>query len=247
MKQSIKNGMEFTAGNIIETSFESFKENIKFYSLLGLIAIVIATLISTLFSEDPKSVWTSTMFLILILIGLYVKFAVTIHRSILLNEVAIRNSAYWSNNETQFMLWGFGIFISIGAIVAATIFLITTVTISGDPSPIFGLLTIVAMIVFAILSSRLAILFPSIAVGKKLSLTECWHLTGQYKGSMFALVIGFPFATNIILRLIPEEGLFWMIIGTTVSVIITIIEIIIISHAYNALVVTEPNENELNL
>ncbi len=239
--------MDFTAGNIISLSFESFKENIKFYIVLGLIVIILATIVSTLFSDDPDPEWLPIIFLMVVLIGLYTKFAVMVHRSILLQELSIKRAMFWSNNESKFMLWIIGIFVTIGATVTATIFMVSTLTTSNDPSPIFGFLAFFAIITFAILSSRLVIIFPSIAVGRKLSLSECWKLTGQYKGSMFALVIGFPYLTNIILKLIPEEGLVWIIIGSTVSVIVTIVEIIIISHAYNTLVEDSPTKCEYKL
>ncbi len=237
--------MDFTAGNIISLSFESFKENIRFYIVLGLVAVIFASIISTLFSDDPEPEWLPIIFLMVVLIALYTKFAVMVHRSILLQELSIKRAMFWSDNESKFMLWIIGIFITIGATVTSTIFMISTITTSHGPSPIFGFLAFIAMITFAILSSRLVIVFPSIAVGKKLTLSECWKLTGQYKGSMFALVIGFPYLTNIILKLIPEEGLVWVIIGTAVSVIVTIIEIIIISHAYNTLIEVRPTENEI--
>jgi len=241
--------MDFTTGNIVSLSLGSFKANFGFYSLLGIFFIVLSALILTLIPEGPSINWTLTIVLITLFSAVYAKFAVTIHRSILLNEFSFNDILNWTNNNTQFLLWIISLFLLLGAIVFGILFLIMPLVSANTPSPAFGFLAIIAMVVLAILVSRLIIIFPSIAVGKKLSLSECWQLTGQYKASMFGIVIGFPYLTNILLKFIPNEGLIWTIVGTAISIIISIFEIIMISHAYNALVEKKPNSepDELRL
>ena len=195
---------DFTAGPIISKSFASVFKHFNFFGLLAIIFIIITSVLSSVVSMDSESQSINPMTIImgLVLVGLYSRFAVMVHRAIILDEYQITKIFKWSKNDVMFMLW---IFATIA--VVAIVFLVISILVglSDSVNVLVSVLMIVAFIATAIVVSRLAIIFPSIATDKRISITEAWKITRFNKSSMFLLVIGFPYLTNKLMNYFPSE------------------------------------------
>lgn len=225
---------DFTAGPIISKSFASVFKHFNFFGLLAIIFIIITSVLSSVVSIDSESQSITPMTIImgLVLVGLYSRFAVMVHRAIIQEEYQITKIFKWSKIDVMFMLW---IFATIA--VVAIVFLVISILVGlSDSVNIFvSVLMIVAFITTAIVVSRLAIIFPSIATDKRISITEAWKITRFNKGSMFLLVIGFPYLTNKLMNYFPSDDVFWLLISTSLAVFVTILEIVIVSHCFSEL------------
>lgn len=233
---------DFTAGPIISKSFASVFKHFNFFGLLAIIFIIITSVLMSVVSTDSESqsiTMTTTLVTIcmeVFLIGLYSRFAVMVHRAIILEEYQITKIFEWSKKDVMFLLW---IFATIAVVVIVFLVVSILIGLSENVNVFVSVLRIVVFIATAIAVSRLAIVFPSIAIDKRVSITEAWKVTRFNKISMFLLVIGFPYLINKLMDYLPSDDVFWLLISTSLAVFVTILEIVIVSHCFSELTDTE--------
>jgi len=238
---------DFSAGPIISKSFATISQHINFFSLLAIIFIVVISVLG--YFVVPDTISNSNRLLSIFIgigfIGLYSKFAVMVHRAVILDEYRVSNIFKWSKNDSSFMLW---MFVAI-SVMAAVVFSVSIFAgLSGGSLPVtfFPVLMFAGLIGVTIIASRLVIIFPSVATDKRLSIAEAWETTRYNKGSMFLLVIGLPYFTNKALNYMPEDSFLWVLIGTSLAVFITILEIVIVSYCFSELtndeIMVDPDE-----
>ena len=118
--------MKISFTEIILDSFHTVKKNIVFYiAVLGVFVLGNAALILTVQSIEKPSLLL-VILLRLIQLALYVKLAVTVHRSVLLNEVWQWKRIFsWHNYESLFFGMILVIGIAAGLSMAFILFLIS--------------------------------------------------------------------------------------------------------------------------
>ena len=234
---------KFTSGLVFNDAFLSIKENYKYFSLLALIfisLIFVVGLISAYGSED--SIFMAFL-AVITLVMVLVKLAIMIHRSILLKEFNLGNIFSWSAIELKFIAWGMGIYLLVGGFIGGFLaFIFPQYSDGNEPSAIMVILMVVLSIVVAIIISRLSLIFPGVAVGEKMTLSRAWQASKGKVGSLFFLIIVFPFITNKILDKFPEDGELWVLLSTVISVFLVIFEVAIVSHCYHRLIGVESTE-----
>ncbi|MBL4660026.1 MAG: hypothetical protein JKY19_06700 [Alcanivoracaceae bacterium] len=237
---------KFTSGLVFNDTLQSIVENYKYFSLLAIIftsLTFVVSLISTYISDDSIFI---AFLAVIILVMIFVKLAIMIHQSILLKEFNLGNIFSWSAIELKFIAWGVAIYSLVGGSLGVFLaFIFPQYSEGNEPNAMMIILMLVLFIMAAIIISRLSLIFPGVAVGDKMSMSRVWKATKGKVGSLFFLVVGFPFITNKILGKFPEDGELWILLNTVISVFLIIFEVGIVSHCYHRLIEsTEPEPSE---
>lgn len=178
--------------------------------------------------------------------ALFVPFAVTCHRLVLLEPraVASRMAPRWSRRETGFFLW----LAAVGVTFAGVVFVLTTSILNapfrwkGEPGGAwFQWSVFLAKLPAFYLCARLSVVFPAIAVDRKVSLKWAWDATTG-NGWRLVLVVGaLPWvisgAVGLLYRLIP--GVATTVALTVAGFALLVVEVAAISLSYRELVQDE--------
>lgn len=149
-------------------------------------------------------------YLFLILIGIYIEepyvaffaglltysidtvIAVTIHRLVLLgpNTIPEWGLLKWSMRETIFILHVIGMWLFLG--ITWGILGVAGVALGSIAGPlaIFGV--IAALVTVAYIWGKLSLVFPSIAIDKKISFNDSWKLADGHEGLMILVIAVLP-------------------------------------------------------
>ena len=231
---------EFTIGLIINNAFLSIEKYFKYYASLTIIMVVLNfgiyyaldKIIET--GGENTSIFASLFALLLVLIA-YIKMAIMIHRSVLLEESNLSKIFSWSVIEFKFIGWGIGLYILVFAPIGILLAYIAPIFHEGKSSSTFlAIITPVLVIIALVIFSRLSLIFPATAMGKKATLADTWALSKSNKWLLFVLLVLVPALTNKIISLIPEEG-WWLPLNLLVTVVFVIFEITILSHCFHRL------------
>ncbi len=184
--------------------FRLIKEAIKsiyFYRGILAKALLIPFIVScvlSLASNFLPNVWFLSLSVCLSF-GVQVIFAITIHRVLLLGPDSVPEwgALKWNKRETWFLLH----VIALIAIPALFIFLgiysFLIFTGKGE-GYIFGVISAIVLWVVGIyLNIRLPLVFPAIAIDRRIGLKESWKLTDKHEGLMILIGIMVPILFSI--------------------------------------------------
>jgi hypothetical protein len=235
---------KFTTETILAKSFQSFRLHFAYFSILTL--IFLALILLTSFALAPLLLTSQlTIFLyVLLLVAIYARLAVMVHRAVLMNDKSVAKFFSWSIHDTKFLIWAMTISITFMAFLFLVIFPFAK---SGNPG-VFTVIMLVVIIGLGLVFSKICLIFPSIAVGHNISLKQAWETSKGHVGSLFFLVIVLPYIINKLLSKIPETDLVIEIILMLVNVLIVIFEVTLLSHCYEALFKQDksnPSEDEI--
>lgn len=225
----------FTVGHMFELTNKTFSQNFDYIIALAGIFITLVTML-TLFIEhlpNPDSI-VLPIFAVVLMVISYVKLAVMIHRLIILNEKGLHLLFRWSKVELKFTVFA----LAIAAIAFGYAWLVINLigeSSSSSHTNTSVLLFYCALIILAYVFSRIALVFPSTAVGHKVSFQYIWSMTSNNKLSIFMLVILVPYFSGKIIDAIPDQTLLLALISSVISVFVVIYEIGLISHCYDEL------------
>ena len=133
--------------------------------------------------------------------ALFVLFAVTCHRLVLLDPqvVASRIAPRWSRRETHFFLWMIGVWL----IFAAVTFALTTALlnvwlpwVSEPNSTLFGWTVFLAKLPAFYLFARLCLVFPATAVDRNVDLKWAWSRSANNGWRLVLLVAVLPWVIS---------------------------------------------------
>ena len=229
---------KFTTESILSKSFHSFKQNIGYFSLLTLIFLSLIFLTSIALVPLLIKSQITLIFYVLLLVAIYARLAVMIHRAIIMNEKSLSKIFSWSMHDTKFMLWAMGVSLTLMGVL----FLIIYPFISAGNSGALLLFILVFFVGLGIIFARISLIFPSVAIGKDISINESWQNSKGHVGSLFFLVVFLPYMINKLINKIPDASLFLELILMLISVLIVIFEVTLLSHCYEALF--EDNDEE---
>jgi hypothetical protein len=233
----------FTVLSVVINSFKTFKENYKFYFGIGALFFVLTIAFNLISIEVFKAF--SGSFLILIIISLinlmiYTKLAVSIHQSVILKDYSIKNKIKWGSPEGSFFL----LILFVGIVAIISYLVLTAMIFFFIPDEVMQLIdqklavfiSAVLYLSLGFLISRIALVFPAAAVGHELSFPDAWQISNHYMYRLFALLVLIPVILSIASNLIYAYLEINPMIIHAVFIPVTIFEVIILSHCYDALV-----------
>ncbi len=234
-----------STGRMFELTNKTFRQNFSYITTLAIIFIGIGYLIASITNEFNHYIGDKTVFFIMFLmLIIYAKLAIMIHRLVILNEKNLTMIFKWSVTELKFLGW----ILITTTVVGLLLFLILKLSF-GSPnqnssSGFINLIFILTMIAMGIIFSRFSLIFPATAAEHDLSLNNAWNLSKNHKLLLFILVILVPYITNRIFRVIPDGQLFWNILIEALSVLIIIYEVGLLSHCYDSLIQKNHKDNQ---
>lgn len=185
-----------------------------------------------------ESLGMKVFFLYAINAIVYVGFAVTCHRLVLLGDSSVAKYGIlgWSGREFRFLGWC----IKIGIVVGLIFFLIGIISamVSSYYIPIIQPMMVIMMIPIIYFSSRIILLFPATAVDKKYNLKWAYQLTDGNGFRMVVVVALIPIimtGIDYIVSILFGENNLTDFIMLAVAYIVTIAEISAISLSYDFL------------
>lgn len=92
------------------------------------------------------------------------------------------------------------------------------------------------LLISGFIFSRICLIFPSRAVGEKMSLEESFTLTKSKGFKMFMLIVLLPLAINMLLgELMIEDSLIYNLMISLIAHLIVVFQVSVLSHAFIAL------------
>lgn len=185
-----------------------------------LIPLLLYIFIELIISVSPNA--ALTVILAFSQVFLQILIAVTTHRMLLLGPQAVPKWGIlkWSRRETRFACYAIGLF--------CFIFIAAVVSSNSVIAPI------VFLLFFGLVAPRLSLVFPAIAIDKKCSFKESWHLTKNWKSLMFFAVVLIPITFSIPILLLSTIP-FTMVITVVLSTCLEIFFIAALSISYKVI------------
>jgi hypothetical protein len=220
-------------------------------SLLKALAVpvsigIILDVLDTLVTQSPGVQWS----IMILEIPVYTAIAVVTHRIVLLGPQSISEwgLSKWSLRETQFTLYSGAIgiiffLIMIGPIVIFWL-MFKQIKFWGVNLLTFGGLTFAFAIVGALWSvGRLSLVFPGLAIDRKLSFGQSWTLTKHNQLTAIGILI-MPFLFGILFMLIGQIPYTSLLI-IVMSYLATVLGIAALSLFYKEVSLQEDMQNSI--
>lgn len=219
-------------------------ENLKPFLYFAGLFMALSLLLELIFgSESEHIVYELLSYL------LYAKLAVLVHRTVLLNEQGIIYAFKWGWPEIIYMLAMIAVVIAIVAFTAVVTMILLAISPSGsvpisNPEIITVVLYVLIFGLFAYIGARIALAFPSIAIGQSFTLSEIWHKSKPHTMTLFWLIIVFPVLANVVpaaVFLLPFPEWLLGVLVLAMYAIIVIYCITLLSHCYHE-IMGEPDQ-----
>jgi len=224
----------------------TFIENLKPFLFFAGLFMVLSLLVEVIFGPEADGFVVNVIEYVL-----YAKLAVLVHRSVLLNEKDIIHAFKWGFPEVIYMLAMIAVAIAIAAFISVITMLLLMISPSGsvpisNPEIISVVFFVLIFGILAYFGARLALAFPSIAIGQSFTLNELWNKTKPHTLTVFWLIIIFP----ILAQLVPAVIYFlplpeWLLIALVLVMyaVIVIYCITLMSHCYQE-IMGEPDSDQ---
>jgi len=172
--------------------------------------------------------------------GVFTLFAITCHRTLLLGSQSVPQYGVtsWSAREWRFLWWGMVayFFLIVLFMLVAIMLSVFTSSVGGPGFGFSGALSLLGIIPGIYVFSRLSILFPAVAIEKKVGWD--WALaTSKYNGWRLVVIVGliplvFGFSPALLCRdTCIVVDVLWAFIG----IIFTVFEIALLSLSFKYL------------
>lgn len=229
------------SSTVLSLSWQSFSKNFAFFVLAGMLFLIATSLLGyfALNNAIHSGFW-STIPWLLVSTLLYAKLAVVVHRCVLLKENQISDIFTFRSEDFTFF------FAVCGAALALLFFFylmsIVLLFLLDGLSSIYIAMSII-MIVIGIIASRVAMIFPSIAVKNGDNLAEVWEAGINHRWMLFFLIALIPILTGHLIELIPVNSILALILVNGIGQLVLMFEVVILSHAFDLLMrQAEPSE-----
>lgn len=204
--------------------------------------IISILLFDTLTWEIAPTSVPVRLLLSLVPLPLYAIFATVVHRVVLLGENSLPNrwGVFWTERETRFLGWLFGVWLLFAALALPAAFIRLLFSPGEDGMDVAWIGTILSYIFASYFYGRFGLVLPATAVDRRSDFKEAWAMS-RGKGVMIAMALVIPAMILIPVEwalygtldesLWPIADLVWLVIALPVFAI----EIAIISLAYSKL------------
>ncbi len=211
---------------------------------LPLMALVALSLLWSNFpSEWPRWIgWVSAF----VYWAVFAGFAVIVHRLILLPDADRRSSALprWTRREVRFVVALLGVGALMAVVGAAVVFVPGTILANLSLDSAVGLLPELARLPGMYVLGRLCLVFPAIALDRRVDLMWSWRITKGHGARLFILVGLLPWVIAELGSLLfrSDAGLVESLLLTLVLSALYVAEIAVVSLCYRELVPTAPSD-----
>lgn len=223
----------------------TFVENLKPFLYFAGLFMALSLLIELIFGPEADGLLPNVIGYLL-----YAKLAVLVHRTVLLNEKGIMYAFKWGWPEIIYMLGILAILIvvMVGVGLVTYLFLLISPTSldSGGLTALSIVFYIGIFILAAYYGARVALVFPSIAIGQSFTLPEIWHKTKPHTLTVFWLVILFPVLAQLVpaaVFLLPFPEWLLGVLVLAMYAVIVIYCVTLLSHCYQK-IMGEPDEEQ---
>ncbi len=225
----------------------TFVENLKPFLYFAGLFMALSLLLELIFGPESEHIGYELLSYLL-----YAKLAVLVHRTVLLNEQGIIYAFKWGWPEIIYFLAIIALMIvgMIGVALVTYLFLLLSPTASDSGAGLTALSIVFFIGIFILAGyygARIALVFPSIAIGQSFTLPDIWNKTKPYTLTVFWLIILFP----ILAQLVPAVIYFlplpeWLLIALILAMyaVIVIYCITLLSHCYHEIMGKPTNEQE---
>ncbi len=142
--------------------------------------------------------------------ALFVWFAVTCHRLVLLDAatVASRIAPRWSWRETRFLFWLIGVWLAFMVVMlsVATVAMNLVPGVRGRPEIWSDWIEPLSRVPAYYVAARLSLVFPAVALDRTVGLRWSWRLTKGQGWRMFIVVAMLPWLLSETLALLWRGG-----------------------------------------
>jgi hypothetical protein len=221
-------------------------ENLKPFLFFGGLFMALSLLVEIIFGPESNGLLAN-------LIGyvIYAKLAVLVHRTVLLNEKGIVYAFKWGWPEIIYCLAIIAMMIvgMIGIALVTYLFLLIAPTgsVNGTGLTALSIVFFIGLFLLAgYYGARVALVFPSIAIGQSFTLPEIWNKTKPHTLTVFWLVIIFPILANVVpaaVFLLPFPEWLLGVLVLAMYAIIVIYCITLLSHCYHE-IMGEPDQEQ---
>ncbi len=246
--------MKLSIADIILHAYQSIKNNFSYFVSLTLVFFAITAIVEgALFFLDVRNMFLVYLFA-LISFAVYVKQAVTVHRSVILGEMNRWDKVFsWGAPENRFLLISIGLWLVFSLFVGI---------LGGMLVPFFNeggfsqtemeqyvyILLVITLIIGGSIFSRICMMFPSAAIGKKLGVGGSIDYTQSNFFKLFLLIVLLPIVIKLLLSSLIIDDVFIsaLLIGFIAHLLI-VFQVSVLSHTYLALVDSIEQKDIVNL
>lgn len=236
---------KFSSDLILKNALTSFKENSKYFFILGCIYSGLIYFLGYFVDPaKPEEAFIPTLIMSILLSLMYAKLAIMIHRSVLLQESDLSKMLSWTITEFKFALVLVGLYLAVFMIIGIISAFLIPFAMDVENFNSFSLILIpIFLILGLIVVSRVSLVFPAIAIRKNMKLADSWQQTKGYTFSLFVLLILIPFLNSFLQAKFVGDSPVLTVVFTVISVFVLIFEVTILSHCFVALF-GEKNKSE---
>ena len=184
----------------------------------------------------------STWLLTFVWCALFVLFAVTCHRLVLLDprSISAQLRPHWSWRETRFFVWLVIVYILVaGALLVASALMLNIVqwTIKPLPENQMGWPMYAAALPALYIFARLCLVFPATAVDRRVTLRWAWRLSERNGWRLFLVVAVLPWFLSYLVTLLYRDNasVIETVAITAIGVAVLAFEIAALSLSYREL------------
>jgi hypothetical protein len=226
---------KFTTDQILKEAFTSFKENSKYFLILGSIyAVLLLSLVYVFEPHKPEETFKSLIMSILFLL-IHAKLAIMVHRSVLLKESDLNKIFSWTTKELKFILIVIGLYLGVFVTIGILSAFLIPFAVNVEKLYYFSLMFIPVLIIIGlIIVSRVSLVFPAIAIRRNIKLSDSWSQTKGHTFSLFVLLVLVPFLSSLLQNKLAGDSVVLTAVFSFISVFVLIFEVTILSHCFIA-------------
>ena len=188
------------------------------------------------------------LMLFVLYLGAMTLFSVVCHRLVLIDPKAVSSAPIlrFGRRELRFLYWGILlslVFMTIGLLWVLLVSFTMQYSIGGPDNLGWYVAIFIAAIPASYVIARLSVLFPAIATDMEYSLKWAWRLTANNGWRLAVIVAGFPVILAAVINVLyrDQASLMETIVLSFVGTVLTAVEVVAISLAYQELMKASEN------
>lgn len=235
--------VKLSMGQVLRTACQTIMANWVYY--VALVLLLLASNLLLLWVASNNGGWLWVILLPLLMLALYTKFAVSVHRGVLLKEVGQWSLLWrWRQGESGFFVMALAIGIAgfLGLIFLSIIYGLVTPEVGFWIAHERLITTALLILIFGGVFAKICLIFPAAAVNKPLSVEEAYDLTEGHFLKIFLLVTLVPLITGTLIEwLFRAESFGMLAFNVLISNWVVVFEIAILSEVFRSFQIAIPS------
>jgi hypothetical protein len=231
--------MELSITEVLKRAIQSIDRHFGFYAAITLLFFLLNTVLELLTLFIGNAGVLLALVLMVLSLLLFVKQAVVIHRSVILDEAGMwQKVTSWGRPDTLFLV----VCLGLGLLYALMGMLISIVMMpnmmeSGNAEQTTEQMIWVFLVLYGLVIPMVCLMLPSRAVGKPLSLSESITMIKPVYHKALVLMVVLPFTTAYVFgELLPTDSFLMNTVFNLIYQLVWVFEITVLSHTYQILI-----------